>query len=59
MLFHEPADFLRLSSAEPAASLQPDRVVPQFGRARLTFNMDVRRLIVVTRIEKEPIRTNS
>jgi hypothetical protein len=55
----QSSDFPRFISRESTTPLQPDRVKPEFGRARLPFYVDVRRLLVIARVEKEPVRTKS
>ncbi len=59
VFLNDSTDSLRLDAAEPAASRKPDGVKPEFSRRRFPFHVNVRRLITVSGIEKEPIRTNS
>src|SRR5260221_4145157 len=59
MLVHDARDSVDLRPSETTATLQPDRIEPEFCDIIVAFHMDVRRLIAIARIEKEPVRANA
>jgi hypothetical protein len=57
VFLYEPLYPIDFSSAETPAVLKPDRIKPEFGLILVALNVNVRRLITVTRIKEESVRT--
>jgi hypothetical protein len=57
MFLNERLDASQFVSFEAIVPLNCDRVQPELGPLRLTLNMDVRRLMLVTREKEEPVRS--
>jgi len=55
VLAYEPADVANFGPPKAAAASQPDGVEPELGNAVVPLDMNVRWLVTVARIEKEPI----
>jgi hypothetical protein len=59
VFLYQPQYTVHLAASEATTHLQPDRVEPKLGCEMLPLNMNVRRLITVTRIKEESIRALS
>ena len=58
MLDDQQVDPIELGPSETAAAFNNDWVQPEFGLARRTFDVNVRRLVTIARIEKESVCTD-
>lgn len=59
MLKNQAMDALDLDATETHAALKSNRLEPKLGELFLSFHVDVRRLLAIARVEKEPIRTKA
>jgi len=59
VLFNQTLYPTKLWTVEPAAVLQSNGIKPEFCKAISTLNMNMDRLMPITRIEKETIRPGS
>src|SRR5947209_4491926 len=48
-----------LAPGEPTLAVEANRFEPELGDAVVTFDVDVRRLATISRIEEKPVGTNS
>jgi hypothetical protein len=55
----EPLDAADLLPTETTAPLKPHRIEPEFGCLIVAFDMDVGRLLAITRIEEETVGANA
>jgi hypothetical protein len=55
MLFDNPADLVDLLAAEAVASLQPDRIEPEFYLTAAVFYVNVRWFAAVAAVKEETI----
>ena len=55
MLAYDPRDPEDFRAPETAAALQPDRIEPELGDIIVAFYVDMRWLLPIARIEKEPV----
>lgn len=58
MLDDQQVDSIELGPSETAAAFNSDWVQPEFGLAHRTFDVNVRRLVTIARIEKESVCTD-
>jgi hypothetical protein len=59
ILLHEFLDPVDLCSAESPAILKSDGIKPELGFIAFTLNVNMGRLITITRVTKEPIGADS
>jgi hypothetical protein len=48
-----------LATAKPTAPLEPHRIKPELSQVTIALNMDMFRLIAITSVEEEPIKSDS
>jgi hypothetical protein len=58
LLFYEPSHLINLIPAEPAAKLKSNGIDPTLGFAVFSLNVNMWRLVPVTGVKEEPVRTN-
>jgi len=58
MLDDQQVDSIELSPSETAAAFNNDWIQPEFGLVRRTFDVNVRRLVTIARIEEESVCTD-
>ena len=59
MLPHQTQDTTNLGPTEATAFLKANRIEPDLGPILITLDVDVRRLLAVTREEEEPVGTGA
>jgi len=59
VVFNEPAYAVNIAFPKTAARLQSYGIKPKLGYVIIALNVNVLRLISVTRVEEESIRSNS
>ena len=58
MFLDQPLNAMQFLALETAAIVQANGLKPEFGKVASLFDMDMRRLIPVSRVEEETIRAD-
>jgi hypothetical protein len=59
VMLDQPMNSAQLDAAEPHTSLKSNRIEPVLGDIITPFDMNMRRLLAVSGVEEEPIRTDA
>lgn len=59
MVTEEPLEASDLGARKPSVTLQPDGVKPKLRQLIVVFDMHMRRLITISGVKKEAVRTDS
>jgi hypothetical protein len=57
VLFDQLSNAIHFFPFEAAASFEPDRIQPKFGLVLIALNVNVRRLVSISSIKEEAVRS--